>query len=115
MKKKLIIVLVFFTAIVVAAIISNPSKADFQEKMEARMKDEYSEQISSPVFKDVAELGLSFISKLVVDECKRDNYFVCSVYTVDLPIGTYKYVGVFGTFIPLQEKDPISDVSTGTK
>lgn len=115
MKKKIIIALVFFTAIVVAAIISNPSKADFQAKMEARMKEEYSEQMSSPVFKDIAELGLSFISKLVVDECTRDNYYVCSVYTVDLPIGSYKYIGVFGTFIPLQEKDPIADVSTGTK
>lgn len=115
MKKKIIIVFVFFAALIAAAAISNPSKADFQAKMEGRMKEEYAEQISSPVFKDIAELGLAFISKLIVEDCKRDNYFVCSVYTVELPIGDYKYVGLFGTFIPLQEKDPIKDISTGTK
>jgi len=115
MKKKLIIVLVFFIAIIGGAAISNPSKEDFQKKMEARMQEEYSEQISSPVFKDVAEIGLSFISTMIVDRCVRDNYFVCSIYKVELPIGEYKYLGVFGTFVPLQEKDPISDISTGQK
>ncbi|MFY7972382.1 MAG: DUF4359 domain-containing protein [Flavobacteriales bacterium] len=114
MKKKLIIILLFFTAIVAAAVFTNPSKKDFQEKMEARMKEEYAEEISSPVFKDIAALGLSFVSKVIVDDCQRDEYYVCSVYTVELPIGTYQYLGVFGTFIPLQEKDPIKDISTGT-
>jgi hypothetical protein len=40
----------------------------------------------------------------------RDNFGVCSIYTLDLPTGKYRFIGAFKSFIPLQEKNPLNDV-----
>jgi hypothetical protein len=103
------IFLLFFALLLVAAAITNPSQEQFQNKVRETIEKEYEEEMNSPVFKDIAKESFNFISQLLEKFVKRSNFFICSVYTVDMPIGEYKYLGIFGTFVPLQKENPITE------
>lgn len=100
-----------------ALIITNPTKADFQNYISNRI------QKSSGNTEDSSNKFLSALATLAVNQItERDNYFVCSLYTVNT---TYfkmfsdkvpdnpKFLGIFGQFIPLnvafKDKGEISD------
>ena len=103
------IFLLCFALLLIAAALTNPTQAKFQDTVKQKLQEEYSEEMNSPVFKDIAQESLTFIAQMVEKFVSRSNYFICSVYTVDMPIGEYKYLGVFGTFVPLQKENPITE------
>jgi hypothetical protein len=54
--------------------------------------------------------GTEFVSQLTDNLVTRDNYYICSVYTIELPTGKYRFLGAFKNFIPLQKENPLRDV-----
>jgi hypothetical protein len=96
-------IIIFILIIVLVA--TNPTKADFQNYISNRI------QKSSANTEDSSNKFFSALATLAVNQItERDNYFVCSLYTVNT---TYfkmfsdkipdnpKFLGIFGQFIPL--------------
>src|SRR5208337_518665 len=88
-----------------ALIITNPTKSDFQNYISNRI------QKSSGNTEDSSNKFLSALTTLAVNQItERDNYFVCSIYTVnttsfkmfsDKVPDNPKFLGILGQFIPL--------------
>lgn len=91
----------------VAAAITNPSEDDFGREVAKRLNAEYKDQLENPAFKAIAEEATSFAAAASKNLTQRDNYLICSVFTLDLPYGKYRYFGAFTTFVPLQSDDPL--------
>lgn len=101
---------IIFIALIVIAFFTNPSKEDFQKEVEKRMQEEFDEHLDNPLLAMAAEESKSFASSMATKLTTRDNYGICSVYTLELPTGNYRFIGAFKTFIPLQESNPLKDV-----
>lgn len=101
---------IMFLALIVIAFITNPSQEDFQKEVETRLQEEFDEHLDNPLLAMAAEESKSFASSMASKLTVRDNYGICSVYTLELPTGNYKFLGAFKKFIPLQEANPLKDV-----
>lgn len=101
---------IMFLALIVIAFFTNPSKEDFQKEVETRMQAEFDEHLDNPLLAMAAEESKSFASSMASKLTVRDNYGICSIYTLELPTGNYRYLGAFKNFIPLQETNPLKDV-----
>ena len=71
------------------------------------MKEQINSLEMDPTLKKVAGIGAEFTEGMIDNLVQRKNYFVCSIFKVELPGGTYSYVGAFNLFYPLQEDDPL--------
>jgi hypothetical protein len=105
--KKLLLVVVLLA---VALYATNPDKADFiewaQEKLQERLEGDAEEGSLGAVLGDVmGNLG----GKMAAGITTADNYYLCSVYTVDMGKEDYKYLGIFKIFIPLQADNPLEE------
>ncbi len=112
MKKSLLIGLLFLTAFL---YVTNPDKEDFKEYIAARIEREIQKETSpgdqtAEIFKPFAE-GLARLGAgLGATFSRRDNYYLFSIYTLDLPDpeggrqAAWKYLGIAKMFIPLQQK-----------
>jgi hypothetical protein len=49
------------------------------------------------------ELTNNALDKMVT----RKNYFIASIFELRMPGGTYRYLGAFRLFYPLQEDNPL--------
>jgi hypothetical protein len=100
-----------------ALIITNPTKADFQNYISNRI------QKSSGNAEDSSNKFLSALATLAVNQItERDNYFVCSLYTVNTTFfkiisdkvpDNPKFLGIFGQFIPLNVAFKDKDENVG--
>ncbi len=95
--------LVLFLALVGVLTLSNPTTEDFSQR--------YADEINRDV---AAELGLSgslgnllgnatqaLIEEALVQETRRNNYVVASVFSVPLSGEDLRVLGIAGQFIPL--------------
>jgi hypothetical protein len=101
---------ILFLALIVIAFFTNPSKEDFQKEVEKRVQEEFDEHLDKPLLAMAAEESKSFATSMATKLTTRDNFGVCSIYTLDLPTGKYRFIGAFKNFIPLQAKNPLNDV-----
>lgn len=105
-----------------ALIITNPTKADFQDYISKRINESPadSEESVNKFFSALATLGLNLITE-------RDNYVVCSVYTINTNYfkmfsndvsNNPKFLGIFGHFIPLnvafKDKENVDQIAAPT-
>lgn len=101
---------IVFLALLVIAFFTNPSQEDFQKEVEKRMQEEFDAHLDNPLLAMAAEESKSFASSMASKLTKRDNYAICSIYTIELPTGKFRYLGAFKLFIPLQQNNPLNDV-----
>jgi len=88
----------------IAAYFTNPSKSDFAEKAEKVLNDRLKGSLEEAEFpEDYTGITRELIEGMV----GHQNYYVCGVFTVKLPFGPeYRFLGVYGQFIPLQRANP---------
>jgi len=104
MKKSLIIL------VLVAALlyVTNPSKEDFSDWTKARMEERMEESAKENGIQEALSGTLSEIGSAVgAMFTEEKNYYLFSIYTVDLGKKEYSYLGVFKVFIPLQTDNPL--------
>lgn len=98
---------VFLLIAIVAAVVgyfTNPTKADFAEKAERVLRDRLS---GVEGFDTYIEDSTMITRQLIEGMVGYRNYYVCGVFTVNVPFGPeYRFLGVFGQFIPLQRDNP---------
>ena len=103
MKKLYVLLVIAF--IFVSLYSTNPTKTDFKEYAEERLKTELkNEGIESNSF---MESLLNIISGEVVSTAvdiavKRDDYLIFSVYSIESLDLDYKFLGIFRQFIPIK-------------
>jgi hypothetical protein len=101
------IAFIILLGLLVLAFFTNPSLEDFQRQAKSKMKEQINSLEMDPTLKKVAGIGADFTQGMIDNLVHRDNYYVCSIYTVEMPGGSYKYLGAFNLFYPLQEDDPM--------
>lgn len=94
----------------IAAYFTNPTKDDFNKEVDSRISSELNNHLDLGIEDKDIENFRSLFKSLGDSFVKRDNYYVCSVFTVKLPTGNYKYLGIYKNFLPLQEDNPLHDV-----
>lgn len=104
MKKTYKVVLVIFLVIVVFGVITNPSKEDFEEFLPS---------VKSDILNN--KTGRNFVQVEAVNIARVKNYFLFSVWEVDLkclyyPYGnaevvtkSYSYYGGLGNFYKIED------------
>lgn len=103
--KKLIIAIVLISGLLYA---TNPDKGDFDAWVKGKLADRVEESLNDTdvdaffgtVFSGVG----SWVSSKMATE---KNYYLLSVYTIDLGEEEYNYLGIFKTFVPLQAENPL--------
>lgn len=99
--------MLILVALVAAGLyFTNPDKREFRDWSERKMEERLSKQgegdLNDLLGGILSTIGSQFSSAIT----QRDNYQLCSVFTVDLGDEDYLYLGVFGQFIPLQFDQP---------
>lgn len=101
-----------FVLLLAVALFTNPDKESFKQKVRLELNQRVSEATDNPVLGYIADMGMEFSDAVVEHLVERENYYICSIYSLDLPDGTYRYLGAFGLFFPLQQKDPFEDFTS---
>lgn len=93
----------------------NPTEAQFHTFVKDRVATEIDKEATkqgatdNPLVDMIKGLASSQLSKLAERNVKRDNYFVASMYTIDLPPKIadkdWKFIGVAGQFFPLERPE----------
>lgn len=97
--------------LLIVSVITNPTREDFASKIKSELEKEVQDQTNNPALKYIAEMGLEFTRQVAEKMIVRKNYYICSVFVVSLPDGDYSYLGAFGTFYPLQDKNPLDQLN----
>lgn len=105
------IAFVMLIGLLVLAFFTNPTKEEFSEEVKKQLNQKVENETNNPALSYIAEMGLEFSDQVAEKLVTRKNYFVCSIYTAELPDGEYRYLGAFHMFYPLQDKNPF-DVFT---
>jgi hypothetical protein len=100
------IAFVMFAALLVLAFFTNPDEKAFEQKMIEEVHAEYADELSDPSRSWIGNLGTTFGEMAAQKMVTRNNYYICSVYTLDLPYGKYRFLGAFHLFFPLQSESP---------
>lgn len=103
--KKLIIAIILIAGLLFA---TNPDKGDFDEWVKGKLEERVDESVDNEdvdnVFGDIfAGVGSWISSKMTTEK----NYYLVSIYTVDLGDEEYNYLGILKTFVPLQAENPL--------
>ncbi len=96
-----------FIALLVAAFFTNPTLEDFQHEVRDQVQVQLDRMIEDPTLSVIAQMGSQFSDDMVEKLITRKNYYVCSVYTIELPDGDYRYLGAYHLFYPLQNENPL--------
>ena len=89
MKKALI----FLAVLAIIMYLTNPNKEDFQawtkQQLQERIEEEAQEEgVENALSGALSEIGGFFGNMMTT----VDNYFLCSVYTLDMGRNEYKYL-----------------------
>lgn len=90
-----------FIAALIAAYFTNPTAEDFKKEVKERLQGEFQEHLDNPALALIAEEGMEFVADLSEKMVTRDEFYFFSIYTLELPTGDEKFVGIFGKFIPI--------------
>ncbi|MCB0761069.1 MAG: DUF4359 domain-containing protein [Flavobacteriales bacterium] len=105
--RKLITYLVLLGVLGGAMYATNPDKQEFSEfvqgRMEKRLDKESSEGLGEALNDVISAMGAKFSQSLTT----REDWYVCSLFTVKMPKRDYRYLGVFHMFILLQTENPL--------
>jgi hypothetical protein len=108
MKKKItLLTIVFFILMLVAAHWTKPDKGKFLQVAQEKINDHADGLSKDPVMIDVVKIQKDFIFQALSKLLVTKEYYFFTVHSITLGDGEYKYLGVFGTFIPLQSEDPL--------
>jgi len=89
----------------VAGYFTNPTKADFAEKADRELRRRLSEQ-GAPDQLSGASGALT--RDLIESMVRHTNYYAFGIFTIKVPMSQeYQFLGIFGTFIPLQQETPL--------
>jgi hypothetical protein len=100
------VVIVFFIALLVLAYFTNPTMDDFKSEAKNKFNDLVQSQTDNPTLTAIASLGTSFTDQIIDKMVTRKDYYICSIYTVELPDGSYSFIGAYRMFFPLQKENP---------
>ncbi len=95
----------------VLAYFTNPSLEEFKKEVKTQLNSKVSDETGDPSLGFIAELGMEFTDQIIENLVDRKEFYLCSVYTVSLPDGQYRYLGAFRMFYPLQDKDPLENIN----
>ncbi len=101
--------------LLVLAYFTNPTLEEFKTEVRSRVQNHMDEMIKDPTLSAIASIGASFSDDIVKNMITQKNYYVCSVYTVEMPTGDYEYLGAFHMFFPMQNEDPIEKIMNRIK
>lgn len=107
MKKWILMTLFFLCVLMVVARYTKPTEADFLALAQEEINVQ-SEKISSdPVMVDVVKIQKDFMMQALGKLLQSRDYYFFTTQTIELGDGQYQYLGVMGTFIPLQKDHPL--------
>jgi hypothetical protein len=106
MKRLLILTILFLTGIIM--YLTNPGPEVFGEYVEKYIIEEMTAQGKDPglldgMFGKVIAMGVSQYSV-------RTNFYLGSVYKLEVGDTKYSYLGIFNTIFPLQGGEPLKDL-----
>ncbi len=106
---RLIIKIAFFLLLLllVGAYFTNPSLENFKAEVRTQVKSQLDKLSDDPTLSIIASLGADFSDDMVDKLITRKEYYICSVYVIELPTGNYEYLGAFKIFYPLQDENPM--------
>lgn len=106
---RLIVRISFFILLLllVAAFFTNPSLDDFKNETRSQIKTQMDELSNDPTLSIISAMGANFSDKMIEELIVRKEYYICSVYIIELPTGNFKYLGAYKMFFPLQDENPI--------
>ncbi len=89
-----------------AMLITNPKQEEYVnyasvtliEQIQKECKGDFC-NVVNPL---VSSIGKPFIKPFLDSASKRQNFVLFSIYTTEIPGKTYKTLGLFGNFIPVQ-------------
>lgn len=96
-----------FLLLLALAFFTNPGLKEFTEKVKGELNMAMPGETNNASSGIIAEMGSEFVDGMINKLVTRKNYFVCSIYLVEMPDGDYRYLGAFYTFFPLQDKNPL--------
>lgn len=98
MKKKVTIIAVVLSVLVVTAFITNPSKSDYVSWVKEREMNRAKNVIE---YYAISTLGNSILTTTT----EQSDYLIFSVFTTKFDDEEYKILGIFKKFIPLNYKE----------
>ena len=107
MKAKIILGIVVIGLGLLA--LSNPGMEDFKQAAEEEMKKQLQER--TQLEQAIGNLFGGTLSEMLASRTVRTNYFFCSIFSFEFDHEEYRYIGIAGTFIPLQQELPFNDES----
>ncbi len=108
MKKKItLLTIVFFILMLLTAFYTKPDEGKFLQVAQEKINEHADGLSKDPVMIDVVKIQKDFIFQALSKLMVTREYYFFTVHSITLGDGKYKYLGVFGTFIPLQSEDPL--------
>ncbi len=104
------VTLVGFLLLLIAAFLTNPTKEEFKQEVAQRLKSKFSNELKNPSLAKIAEEVNKFADQAADNLIVHKNYYICSVFEVELPDGQYNYLGAFHFFYPLQDANPLDNL-----
>jgi hypothetical protein len=107
MKKWILLTLFFLALLLIAARFTKPNETDFLHLAQEKINAQSQEISTDPVMVDVVKIQKDFIMQALSKLLQSHDYYFFTTETIELGDGKYQYVGVMGTFIPLQKDNPL--------
>lgn len=108
MKKKwLLLTFVFFVLMLIAAHWTKPDEGKFLQVAQEKINEHADGLSKDPVMIDVVKIQKDFIFQALSKLLVTKDYYFFTVHSITLGDGDFRYIGVFGTFIPFQREDPL--------
>lgn len=107
MKKWILLTLLFLTVMFFLAYLTKPDEQKFLITAQAEINNRAESLTKDPVMIDVVKIQKDFIFQALSKLLETENYLFFTVHTITLGDGEFKYLGLYGTFIPLQKEDPL--------
>jgi hypothetical protein len=97
--------------LLVLAYFTNPTEQDFKEEVKEQLKSQFAQDPENPAAQFLSDTTSDFTESAIDKFLVRKNFFICSLYEVQLPFGEYKYLGAYNLFFPLQTDNPLDNLA----
>ncbi len=92
--------------------LTNPTKKDYTNFVKEKLADKVNENNTSGKLDNVIGSLLSGAgAKIAASMTERKDYYLGSIYILKTDDKTYRYLGVFSSFIPLQTDNPLENIN----
>jgi Domain of unknown function (DUF4359) len=92
------------------AWLTNPDMEDFKKESGKKVWEALEKKGFTSDNGLVKDMANAVIEQVMKNSVTRKNYYVCSVYTLNLSLVEYRYLAAFSMFFPLQNDDPIVEM-----